>query len=272
MKMKWQYLSCVAAVVGVGLVLFGVRPAWAQTSGLSLGIGQLITVSGVSTVANGSIVSFQNNQYQLSAEPYDKSMFGVSATNPAIEVTDSANRNQPGVTSVLRSGQVQVRVNGRNGAIIKGDRITSSDQPGVGMKAVKSGFVLGVSEGSFTPSSETDEGLITVTLDIKFVFAEDTPGSERIAARLKDVVSLSTVSIAEDPLQTLRYVIAGVVMVGAFAFAFFSFGRLAHSGIEALGRNPLASRPIVAAMFFNILVALGIMIAGLVAAYLIVTW
>lgn len=262
----------VLGLIALGVRLIPVQSVIAQSTGLSLGIGQSIKVSGVSTVANGSIISFQNNQYQLSAESYDKSMFGVSATNPAIEVTDNTTRNEPGVTSVLRSGQVQVRVNGRNGAIIKGDRITSSDQPGVGMKAVKSGFVLGVAEGSFSPSSETDEGLIPVTLDIKFTFAEDTPGSERIAARLKDVVSLSTVSIAEDPLQTLRYVVAGVVVIGAFTFAFFTFGRLAHNGIEALGRNPLASRPIVAAMFFNILVALGIMLTGLVAAYLIVTW
>lgn len=264
-------MGAVVAISFVVATLF-VPQVMAQSGGLSLGIGQSIKVSGVSTVANGSIISFQNNQYQLSSEPYEKSMFGVSATNPAIEVSDGSSRNDPGVATVIRNGQVLVRVNGRNGAIVEGDRITSSDQPGVGMKAVKSGFVLGVAESAFTPSSETDEGLISVTLDIKFTFAEDTPGSERIAARLKDVVSLSTVSIAEDPLQTLRYVVAGIVMIGGFAFAFFTFGRLARNGIEALGRNPLASRPIVAAMFFNILIALGIMLASLAAAYLIISW
>lgn len=254
----------------IGFVISSPNLVLAQTS--SLGIAQQIKVEGVSSIPNGSIISYQDNKYQLSVEAYDKSMFAVSATLPALEITDQVTQDNAGMTPAINSGQVQVRVNGQNGPIAKGDRVTSSSTPGVGMKANKSGFVLGIADEDFQPDSATDEGLIAVNLDFKFSFAEDTPGSEKIASRLRDIVSLSTLSVAEDPLQSLRYLIAGIVMIGSFAFAFLSFGKLARNGIEALGRNPLASHPIVLAMAFNVVICILIMIIGLAAAYLVVTW
>jgi F0F1-type ATP synthase membrane subunit c/vacuolar-type H+-ATPase subunit K len=51
---------------------------------------------------------------------------------------------------------------------------------------------------------------------------------------------------------------------------YFSFGRAAAKGVEALGRNPSASRVIHMGIIFNVAIVVAIALAGLGVAFLII--
>jgi F0F1-type ATP synthase membrane subunit c/vacuolar-type H+-ATPase subunit K len=72
-----------------------------------------------------------------------------------------------------------------------------------------------------------------------------------------------------NPIESLRYILAAIVVAASFILGFSTFGRSSRKGIEALGRNPLAQGSIKAAMVFNMLLSFGVMLIGLTLAYLI---
>ncbi|HRN96392.1 MAG TPA: hypothetical protein PLD54_03025, partial [Candidatus Levybacteria bacterium] len=74
----------------------------------------------------------------------------------------------------------------------------------------------------------------------------------------------------EEPTTVFKYFLAGLIMVLAFVIGFFSFGRIANTGIEALGRNPLASRMIQLGIMLNVLITVAIIASGLVMAYFVI--
>lgn len=230
-------------------------------------LGVALPLEVGTTVANGSIISYNQSQYQLSSEPYDKSMIGVVTTAPAIELRTS-DENIPGQYALAKEGLVTVRVNTENGPIKAKDVITASSTPGVAMKATKTGFILGIAQADY---SGNDEGAIPVLLTIKFAFAHDSPASEKIGVRLLDVLKLSGISLVDDPIQTLRYVLSTAVILMSLVVAFFTAGKVARGGVEAVGRNPLASKEITLSVIMNILFSVGIVGLGVLAAYVIGT-
>lgn len=249
--------------------LFGVllpSTAHAQTSD-PLGVAHSFVIEGES-ITNGSVVSHQDNTYRLSTEAYDKSTFGVVTQEPAIQFTTT---NPAGTHPVVRSGTVSVRVTASNGTIKPGDLIATSGQPGIAMKATKSGFTLGIARGTFAPNSPDEVGLVPVALDIKFTFAADSPNSEKISARLLDVVNLSTLAALEEPSQVFRRVVAAAAILVPIALSIFTIVRSAQKGVVALGRNPLAKTAILGGMVFNSMLSLLFVAAGIVGAVVILT-
>jgi hypothetical protein len=71
------------------------------------------------------------------------------------------------------------------------------------------------------------------------------------------------------PLASLRYLLAMIVAVASFILGFIYFGKVAKSGVEAVGRNPLASRLIQLNVALNLILTVAIMSAGLLLAYFI---
>lgn len=235
---------------------------------LSLGIAQHVQLN-VTNAQNGQIISQIDDQYSLSNEPYDKAMIGVVAnTPPAVSFTPKI---QNGGTPIVVEGVVPVLVSGINGPIQEGNRITSSGAAGIGMKAVKSGFILGVAQTSFEPQDATDVGLVMVMLDVKFSFAEDAPQSEQIGQRLIDVLSLSSIAAIQEPLEVLKYLVAGLSLIIGIALTGFTFLQSAIKGVEAIGRNPLASRSIGLGIFANVIASTVIIGSSVVVAYLVIT-
>ncbi len=237
---------------------------WAQTSD-SLGVAYRFAIVG-QNIQPGSVVSHYNAQYLLSSEAYDKNVFGVVTPEPAIEFS---SEDTAGTYAIVRSGTVPVRVSAKNGAIANGDLIVASEQPGVAMKAAKSGFSLGIARESFAPSNPEEIGLIPVSLDIKFTFASDSPSSEKIGARLLDVVNFSAIAAINDPTEVFRRVAAAVVMLIPMALSIFTIVRSAQKGVVALGRNPLAKTAILGGIIFNSLMSLVFVAAGIAGAYVI---
>jgi len=60
-----------------------------------------------------------------------------------------------------------------------------------------------------------------------------------------------------------------MVVIASFVVGFSSFGKISGKSVEALGRNPLASRDIKSAVVFNFIFTFGIMIIGIVLSYLV---
>lgn len=252
------------------------NPALAQTSQDEFGVAYPveIKVQEGQTIENGMIVAHKNGQYTLSAEAYDRAIIGSVNLFPKIEyiaeIPNSAAEEN--TTPIISSGISPVLVSGETGAIQEGDLITASSVPGIGMKATKSGFTLGIATESFAGSTIDERGIINVRILKDFTFGTDTPDSETISQRLRDVVSLSAIAAIDDPQQVFQYVVAAFILISAIIIAFVSFSRTSQKGIEALGRNPLAQTSIITGIFVNIVVSIIIISAGIAGAYFVVTF
>jgi hypothetical protein len=229
---------------------------------VSLGIANYLPVQG-SNIKNGDIVSFTNKGYFLSKTAYDSTVIGIVTTNPAVSlnIKNGSKNNYP----VASSGTVIVNVSTQNGTIKKGDIITTSEIPGVGMKAEKSGFVLGNAMEAFSSSNPKEIGQISVALNLHYAYSNSTSANS-----IKDIFNLSLNSASNSPSAFFKYLIAGIVIILSFILGFLSFGRVANTGVEALGRNPMASKMIQLGIALNVFITIAIIGAGFAMAFLII--
>ncbi len=238
---KWLLVSwLVGYLVVPGLV-------FAQTSSSGVAVSMDLPAEGL---IDGSIICGST----LCSIPYDSSVMGVYTENPAILLENtSLIEGKP----VISSGKVYVRF---TGSIKKGDYVTTSDKPGIGQKATRNGYVLGSALEDFDGPS----GKILVALGMRpAVLASST------ADNLWEALRQGLSSLYLTPLSALRYVMAMIITLAAFVLGFIYFGRVAKSGVEAVGRNPLAGRTIEFTVILNVILTGLIMGSGLLLAYLI---
>lgn len=225
------------------------------------GISESIAITADREVVSGDIISVRDKKFGLSAVDYDTSMYGVITDNPAIIMDDSALVGRKYVTS---SGEAFVRVTTKNGPISKGDFITSSDNPGIGQKAIKSGQIVGMALQEFTSTDPNEVKEILVSIDIRPNLVQDN-----IKVNLLEALRSGAQAPFLTPLTSLRYILAALVTAGSFILGFSSFGKTSGSGVEALGRNPLASKEIQHSIVLNMILTAIIMLSGLALAYFI---
>lgn len=228
---------------------------YSQTSGSGIAIEVKIQDK---EAPDGSIVVATEKGYALSSQPYQPNMFGVIVNQPAVSFTGSGGK------PVVSSGNVLVRVSSINGAIKEGDFVTSSQIPGVAMKATQSGYVLGTALESWQSENQEEIGKILVSVNIKTNIV-----SRDVRSNLLEVLQLGASAPILTPLTTFRYLLAAAVAAAAFIIGFVFFGKVARSGVEALGRNPLAGKIIELSVIFNVVLTIGIMLSGLGIAFLI---
>lgn len=232
----------------------GVRTRIAQTlpvgarvpaSGSELvpGIGSPVSVEG-DDVEEGDMISFVDGKYILSKDAYDQHLFGVVSERPTLVLgAGLVERAIP----VVSNGRAKVRVSTLNGEIKSGDLVTSSLIPGIGTKADRFGQVLGVALQDFTEKDPERVGTIAVAVNIR--------------------VHTPLTFFVTSPRQTIRYLLAFVIAASSIIAGFVYFGKVAKSGVEALGRNPLAARLIQFGVFLNLLLTIGIIATGVIVAY-----
>ena len=235
----------------------------------SLGIAENIVVTG-QNIEEGSVITLFDGQYQLSTEKYDTNVFGVVNQTPAVEFTYTDDTLLENTTPVISKGTAIVRVAAQNGAIEVGDRLTTSETPGVAMIANKSGYTIGVAQEAYNPTDANAEGLIIATLDIRYTLSGSNQESSKVQAQLRDVFNLSAIAALEDPTDVFKYVLAAFILVGSIAFSFLVFGRSAQNSILALGRNPLASRAISMGMLLNIMMSIIVIVSGVATAWFVI--
>jgi hypothetical protein len=234
-----------------------VSPAYAQisTSGIA------ISVSVKDKVNEGDIVCSGEKGYVLCNREYNPSIFGIVTENPAASFESEGDED---VKLVLTEGNAKVRVSSVNGNIEEGSLVTTSEKSGIAKLATRNGYVLGTALESYESDNPDDVGMILVSINVHSTAVV----SAREANLLENIRSaLEAPTLA--PLASLRYLLAFLIAIISFVLGFVYFGRVSKTGIEAMGRNPLARRMIQISVLFNILITIAIVIGGLIIAYLI---
>lgn len=224
---------------------------------------------------NGDVmVATQDKGIVRSTAGYDSRILGVLQEGSLLVLRDTANSGQK---AVARTGDTSINVTDFNGEIKPGDYVTSSPITGKGMKAVVSGYVVGIATSDFAPSGQTTEyqgkqaKLGTVNVAIRIEYAELTTARSNI--KLLNDINAAFFKNLQDPekfTNILRYVIAGFITLFGVVASFYVMSRVMLKGTEAIGRNPLARSSIQFSMAFNILLILLGLIGVVIIDFIII--
>jgi hypothetical protein len=249
-----------AGIICIGLILFFL-PFLVGAQQFSTGIARYANVEG-SNPQDGDIITATSTGFALAQKPYDSKVQGVIVDKPAIyfQSSDDAGKKY----TYLSEGDVVVRVSTVNGTIRRGDVLTTSEKPGIAMKAAKSGYIIGTAQEDYAAPSPERIGKIRMAFGVRYVAAR-----EGLSTSLFDIFNLSAMATYEQPLTVFKYVLAGIIAIISLCFGFLYFGRIAAMGIEALGRNPLASRMIQLGIFLNVVLTAMIIGGGIFISILI---
>lgn len=253
--------AIIFSVILLGFTFYVLSLSVAHAQLSSIGIASYLSIES-DKVEDGDIIIATPEGYFLSQIPYDSQVAGVVTKSPAISIrTENKEKTFP----VVSEGTVYTRVTGENGNIKKDDFITTSSTPGTGMKADKSGYVVGQSLQDVSFKDPKEIKLIPVTLNFHFLKTGDP-----MTNSFSDVFTLSKIAAFESPNRVLQYVVAAIITIMTFGLGFLIFAKLVNTGIEAIGRNPLAGRMIQLSIVFNLILIAFIIIAGVSLAYLVI--
>ena len=255
-----EKITTILIFLLVTIFLFHPNYVFAADSEISTGLALPIPITD-KNVKDGDIVTSDQSGYKLSNTTYDPNVYGVVSTNPAISLKKTdGSKTYP----VITTGIAYVRVSTINGPIKKNDQITTSTIVGAGQKATTNGFVIGVALENYNNSDPKAVGKILVSVNPRFNAA-----FKASAANLLESIRTVSASPLLSPLTTLRYLLAAFIAIASFVLGFMYFGRIARTGVEALGRNPLAARIIQLGIVINVLLTALIILVGIGIAYLI---
>lgn len=208
----------------------------------------------------GDILINNSGQLVRAATEYDLRIFGV-LTDTAVIVVRSSD---PAAKAVVRSGMAAVNVTSANGAIKKGDYITTSATSGKGVKATISGYVLG------TAMEDMADKTGVVTVSVRPEYAEIS--NARTLTRLINYITGDVFRNVKDQGQlpmVMRYIVAGLVMLLCLTISFVTFARSVPKAIEAIGRNPMARSTIMLSLIISIGLVIATIALGLVTSIVI---
>lgn len=232
------------------------------------GVAEYLPVSG-EQISDGQIVVQEGEGWRVSERAYEEGLYGVINEQPAVALKTVL---RPDVQAVVATGVVSVSISTVNGAIAAGDFITSSDRPGVGMRANDPGVVLGRALASYDAASPEEIGQIPVAIDVHFAVVAGTDVPRSIGAQVRRALVTGAAAAVSDPNTALRYALAAAVMVLSLLFGLLVFGRSATAGIVAVGRNPLARRTILLTVSFNVFMAILFIAGGVTASFFILAF
>lgn len=241
----------------LSIVLSSTTPALAASSS---GVATS-TVIQSDQAQNGDIICENEQGFVLCNEEYSPKTYGVVVTNPDVAFISNGDADKK---PVITQGVAQVRVTSVNGPIMKGDYVSSSTKSGLGQKATRSGYALGIAQADWTESDPNKVGLLPVSVQPKPAIMTTRAGNNLIQL-IKEGIDATYLS----PVLALRYTLASLITLSSVILAFWFFARAAHTGVQAIGRNPLASKSIQMGIIFNVAITLGVMGVGLFLAYLL---
>src|SRR3989344_3017634 len=232
-------------------------------------INAQITSSGIATTApinddqaqNGDIICLYSDGVRRCEIFQDPAMYGVISDLPAASLEDKDVKNS---RLVITSGIAEVRVFSANGFVKEGNFVTSSETQGVAQLSNRNGYVLGTALENYESTDPNAIGKIQIIVNIH-------PAIGLTGSRgnlIKFIREGMTVPIFE-PLESLRYLLAVLMILLSFSLGMIYFGKSSRTGIEAIGRNPLARRVIQFTVVLNIMLTIVIILVGLGIAYLI---
>lgn len=263
---RWYSIKAVVGLILTFSLFFVVRSCCGLVYAVSYGTATTIPIEASDIeVEAGHIISFKNGKYTLTSKALDAFMFGVVVDAPALAIEDVDLSEDPHARLVMSAGEATVKVKSTEG-IKEGDFITSSETPGVGQRAETNGVVLGIALEDLSVEEGGEEGVVDllVALDIKPSIV-----SSDVRVNLVEMLRGGLSAPFLTPITSLRYILAVLIVCVSFLLGFSSFSKSSSGSIEALGRNPLASKEIKIAVVFNFILTFGIMLIGLGLAYLV---
>jgi len=176
---------------------------------LSIEPGDLVRIKSGALENLGGILldgNYITEKYlvEKTTKPYDPLMIGVISKSPAMTLGEGGENKRP----VALVGRVPVKVTTKNGEILVGDYLTSSDIPGVAMKATKPGRVIGIALESY--SGPPDQiGWVTVFLNPHFALGtiNDNGDFEELFKEIENastIQSETSTSILEKFLSLIK--------------------------------------------------------------------
>jgi F0F1-type ATP synthase membrane subunit c/vacuolar-type H+-ATPase subunit K len=225
----------------------------------TLGVARMIEIKD-KNVKNGSIISNSETGAKLSTIPYDPQVLGVVSQDAGIIFATGSENSVP----VISTGRVYILVSAKNGNIKKGDLLTTSTIPGVAVKASADGYVLGTALEEYKNTNPKQVDIIALELNLHYFNAKPT-----LLGSLTDIFKFALLPSKDSPTPILKYIVAAAVVLASIILGFMTFGRTAAKGVEALGRNPAASKIIHLGIILNITIVIVIVLAGLTVAFLI---
>lgn len=226
----------------------------------SSGLAITIPVNKTEDISEGNIICSYEDGFEICSTAYEPQMYGVVSDNAAIAIEAESDES---TRLVVNDGTALVTVSSINGNISKGSLVTTSEKPGIGQLADNSGYVVGVALDDYESGNPDETGLILVAINIH----PATVAGPR--SNLLEVLRKGVSAPLFEPLASLRYVLAALIILFSFILGFIYFGRVAKAGIEAIGRNPLATRVIQISVILHIVITIVIILSGLGMAYLI---
>ena len=253
-----RYTALIVSTFSLLVLSLSPISAYAQSTGVGTALS--IPITG-KDLKDGSIIVSTLKGYALTTNAYDSNVYGVYTESPAIFLQ---NTNDTEAKPVITSGKAYVLVSSINGNIKKNDFITTSTIAGAGQKATRNGMIFGTALQDYTSSDQKATGKILVAVNPHFnaSFADTKTNVLEVLRNASDPTTLTQ-------LTSLRYVIAAGIALMSFGIGFIYFGRVTSSGVEALGRNPLASRMIQLNLILNLALMVVIIIVGLGIGYMI---
>lgn len=256
--MKYFFKILLILTIYVFISYSYVKNTYAQVS--SSGIAITVEVNS-DKVNDGDIICKQGQVFTLCNEEYQTEIYGVVVENPSAAFEEEEAENN---YLVISSGKTAVRVSTEYGNIKKGDLLTTSLRPGVAVLAQRNGYVLGSALEDYNSDNPDAIGSVMVVLNVHPAAGLSGAKSNLMTA-LKEGMSAPIF----EPLDSLRYLLAALILLLAFILGFAYFGRVSKTGIEAIGRNPLASKMIQLSIFMHVLITIVIIMVGFGMAYII---
>lgn len=253
-------MKYTALIIFILALAMWVSPILAYAQNTSAGTAISIPITD-KNAKDGSIIISTPKGFGLSNIVYDTNMYGVLTQSPAVYLQNTENT---ALKPVASSGRIYVLVSSINGNIKKNDFITTSTIAGVGQKATRNGMILGTALEPYSNSNQkiTAKILVAVNPHFNASFADTKTNVLEVLRNASDPTTLTQAT-------SLRYVVAAGIVLVSFAIGFIYFGRVTSSGVEALGRNPLASRTIQLSLVFNLVLMIVIILVGLGIGYMI---
>ena len=124
-------------------------------------LAEMVAYSGEGEAGDVVVVDENNdNSAKIAAKPYDQSILGIISTKPTLVITGDITEGK----LMAVAGRVPTKVTNINGAIHRGDPLTTSSLPGYAMKATEAGPIVGKSLGE----CDQQECVIWVFLNVSW--------------------------------------------------------------------------------------------------------
>jgi len=255
------------------LLLLGSPFVYAQDRTAAISQGFETSETNLTTGALLSLESASANSVSLATPENSEQLVGALGNKTLLELDSDSQGVQ-----VVTSGEAPVLVSDLNGEVKNGDKISPSPISGIGMKATKSGTIVGIAQADMSGFEQTertvkDEDGTNVTVRIALIpvqvnvlyYASPGDASNFLPPFLQAFAN----TVAGREVSPIRVIIAGLFLLVALVSIAVLLYSSVQSSIISIGRNPLSEGAVRKGLLQVGLTITGILLLTVLAIYLV---